>query len=327
MKTNGKHEVNAGIARQSLVLAALLAVALAFAGTSFAQSNGAAVPQPAGAKAAQPAKAAASSPAAPAAKTRRGTGEGIQIYGQWTIEVHNRDGSVAKHVEFENALDPTFGAYALAGMLSGNRTPGAWAIGIVADPNACVNGGTPYEFGCFIISSAAAAWVQLFSCSASLVQASPQPFCYDTLTYSLTGPIDNAPYTQFTLSGQAYVDTATSISAVDTWEMPCGSGSATVTASSTSPSACLPSIGANTLLEFTEYDFGEVGSCGGSGQPLCPIQVQVGQIVSATVQFSFSSPSSSSSASASNLARPHSILVKPLSGEPTGIRTPGVNPK
>ena len=139
MKTNGKHEVIAGIARHSLVLAALLAVAVALIGTSFAQSNGAAAPQPADAKTAQVAQAAASSPAAPAAKAPRGNGEGIQIHGQWTIEVRNRDGSVAKHVEFENALDPgSFWHVPACWDPLRQFNPGAWEILIYGENSSGV---------------------------------------------------------------------------------------------------------------------------------------------------------------------------------------------
>jgi hypothetical protein len=319
MKTNGKHEVMAGIARQSLMLAALLAVALALAGTSFAQSNGATAPSPADAKAAQPSQAAA--PAAPAAKAPRGTGEGIQIHGQWTIEVHNRDGSVAKHVEFENALDANSGVFLLAGLLSGNLTPGPWQIQVYGDVSPCMNASS-----CFLVPPAA---INMFypSCSASPVAASSpsaQPFCYATLTYSLTGTNTEGVYSVFTLSGQAYVDTATSINYLSSFQNPCGGTSTTVAALSTSPSACLANSSFNPYA-FTEYSFGSVGSCGGSAQPLCPVPVQAGQTVFATVQFSFSSASSSSSTS--NVARPRSILAKPLSGQPTGSRTPGVTPQ
>lgn len=328
MKTNGKHEVIAGTARRSLVLAALLAVALAFAGTSFAQSNSAVAPPPADAKGAHPAQPASS--LAAAARAPRGKAEGIQIHGQWTIEVRNRDGSVAKHVEFENALTPDDGPFLLAGLLSGNLTTGAWSIWLAATPSACVNG-----LGvCTLVPPGASFLLEdLGPCSTSLAQASPQPSCYETLTYSFTGA-DYDGYSQFTLSGQAYVDTATSIASVQTWQNACGSNSTTATVSSnvTSPSTCFPNPtfyynGASTgsWFEFTEYDFGQVGSCGGSGQPLCPIPVQVGQIVSATVQFSFSSPSSSSAVS--NIARPHRFLTKPLTAKPTGAEPTGIQPQ
>jgi hypothetical protein len=321
MKTNGKHEVIAGIARQSLVLAALIATVLSVANISHAQSSGAAVPQPADAKAAQPAQVAASSPAAPVPKEPRGNREGIKIYGQWTIEVRNRDGSVAKHVEFENALDPSYGAYLLAGLLSGNLTPGPWGIQVYGVVSPCMNASS-----CFLVPPAA---INMFypSCFASPVAASSpsaQPFCYATLSYSLTGTNTEGVYSMFTLSGQAYVDTATSINYLSSFQNPCGSTSTTVAALSTSPSACLANSSFNPYA-FTDYSFGSVGSCGGSGQPLCPVPVQAGQTVFATVQFSFSSASSSSSTS--NVARPRSIPVKPLSGQPTGTRTPGVEPK
>ena len=101
MKTNDTDKSVSRIAGRGLVLVCLLAVALASAASSFAQSNAGTAPKAADAKAAQP---SASSLTAKAAKAPRGTGEGIQIHGQWTIEIRNRDGSVARHLEFENSL-------------------------------------------------------------------------------------------------------------------------------------------------------------------------------------------------------------------------------
>lgn len=62
-----------------------------------------------------------------------GQHEGIKVHGHWTIEVRNPDGSMTRHLEFENALDPGFtasnsggqsivvpgGAAYLSGLLSG----------------------------------------------------------------------------------------------------------------------------------------------------------------------------------------------------------------
>jgi hypothetical protein len=63
--------------------------------------------------------------------------QGINVHGHWTIEVRNPDGSLIRHVEFENALDPGFavpasgpiaafsvsgGAAYLSGVLSGQWT-------------------------------------------------------------------------------------------------------------------------------------------------------------------------------------------------------------
>jgi hypothetical protein len=38
----------------------------------------------------------------------RGQHEAIKVHGHWSIEVHNPDGSLVRHVEFENSLDPGF---------------------------------------------------------------------------------------------------------------------------------------------------------------------------------------------------------------------------
>ena len=119
MKTNGKHEVISQIARQSLVLAALLAMVLSTAGISHAQSSAPSSVGPAAKPAAAPA------PALPAAK---GQHEGIKVHGHWTIEVKNPDGKVVTHREFENALDPNEGADLLTGVLSGEYSPSGFYI-------------------------------------------------------------------------------------------------------------------------------------------------------------------------------------------------------
>jgi hypothetical protein len=53
-------------------------------------------------------KASAQSGAAEEVSQRGGPHEGIKVHGHWTIEVRNSDGSLARHVEFENSLDPGF---------------------------------------------------------------------------------------------------------------------------------------------------------------------------------------------------------------------------
>jgi hypothetical protein len=40
-----------------------------------------------------------------AGRLNNGAYEGIRISGYWKIDVHNRDGSLARHVEFENSLE------------------------------------------------------------------------------------------------------------------------------------------------------------------------------------------------------------------------------
>jgi hypothetical protein len=63
--------------------------------------------------------------------------EGIQVHGDWTIDIYNKDGSLDQHVEFSNALKDQ-GAHDLISALAGLRTfSGDWQIlleGLVNDP-------------------------------------------------------------------------------------------------------------------------------------------------------------------------------------------------
>jgi len=56
-----------------------------------------------------------------------GPTEGIQVHGDWTIDVVNADGTLDRHIEFGNALTSD-GASQLAGYLAGVSTPGQWFI-------------------------------------------------------------------------------------------------------------------------------------------------------------------------------------------------------
>jgi hypothetical protein len=44
--------------------------------------------------------------------------EGIRVRGQWVIDVRDPDGTLAQHLEFDNALTPA-GQHVLAGLLTG----------------------------------------------------------------------------------------------------------------------------------------------------------------------------------------------------------------
>jgi hypothetical protein len=71
-----------------------------------------------------------------------GVGEGIQVHGDWVIEVRNSDGSVAERREFANALQPT-GKWFLIGTLARQFSPGVWAIQLRDDevgPFPCEGG-------------------------------------------------------------------------------------------------------------------------------------------------------------------------------------------
>ena len=143
---------------------ALVAAVLLGVGTALAQSSPAAAldskPAPAtlaaglsrqsGPAAPTPVVAQAQATAAetPAAKPpAKGDREGIKVHGHWTIEVRNPDGSLDKHIEFENALvtsnfsDMPGGPALLFALLSGTYNfpappgsaatqAGGWAINL-----------------------------------------------------------------------------------------------------------------------------------------------------------------------------------------------------
>jgi hypothetical protein len=54
------------------------------------------------------AKPAAEAAAPTAQSAPKGQHEGITVHGYWTIDVKNPDGSLVRHVEFENSIDPGF---------------------------------------------------------------------------------------------------------------------------------------------------------------------------------------------------------------------------
>jgi hypothetical protein len=103
MRTNGKYEVIARIAGPGLALAAVFALVLSGSSVGRAQSSATSPAVPA----ATPAKVAPAAPtqiANSAEKPAGGLHQGIIVHGYWKIDVHNADGSLAKHVEFENNL-------------------------------------------------------------------------------------------------------------------------------------------------------------------------------------------------------------------------------
>jgi hypothetical protein len=314
MKTNDTHESVSRIAGRGLVLVGLLAVTLAFAANSFAQSNAAPAPKVADAKAAQPFQAAASAPAAPAAKAPRGTGEGIQVHGHWTIVVKNPNGTVAARQEFENTLDPIEGADLLTGLLSGEYATQGFLIDLYA-ANGTICGSTD----CEIFDSRTPA-------------GCPNTFC-STLTYTanLGQPINgtaNKNAIGYTLAGSATL-------------LPTDGG--TITIVGTGIQSCVPP-GAlfNTLSGTTNLSYvanaavssafntyapgancgqgGPAGSITSWGAPLLLTSTAItqtvtgGQSIAATVIITFTGPSGQSEASA--LARPRAILRDPNPAKP-----------
>ncbi len=264
------------IARCGMAVASVLALALAMAGASLAQSQ----PQ---ASAAKPAAVAAKT-AAPAAKSApKGLHEGITIHGHWVIEVKNPDGSVARHVEFENSLDPGIylpqgfpyaggtlanavtvpgGAALLAALLSGQAAEGAnsWEIALVGSPALSGAGNAPCQFGgngvpvlnsCFIFQGSS------FACTAG-GGSTAGIGCNLSATPSATG---------IQLSGSVTAGVAGSISEVATFV---GNACANI-------SSCFLPSSAQGVDSFTSA----------TNFPGVPVSVNAGQSIAVTVQISF----------------------------------------
>jgi hypothetical protein len=194
MKMNGTQELLGNIARRSLVLVGLLAMALICATSGRAQSSATTAStqdvKPTAAPAAPAQKPAAianlvsaqAKPVSPEEKPpAKGAKEGIVVHGHWTIEVKNPDGTVAARQEFENALDPNEGADLLTGLLAGTYTTDGFLVSLYSGNSIC--GGI-----CEIFDSRVAS-----ACSQFGYQT-----C-GTLTYTAKSASTNA--VGFTLSG------------------------------------------------------------------------------------------------------------------------------
>jgi hypothetical protein len=211
MKTNGKHEVIARIAWQSLVLVALFAIVLSVASISSAQSRATSSATSPAMPAASPAKA----PASPAEKApAKGQHEGIAVHGHWTIDVKNPDGKIVTHREFENAIDPNEGADLLTGVLSGEYSPSGFYIALLGmnSGTLCANLGE-----CILQDSRDLLLPELFSAF---------PFFNGTVTYTPNVGSKNA--IGFTLSGSSTPPSGGTISAVVSGVYVCMSAAAFV---------------------------------------------------------------------------------------------------
>ena len=57
-----------------------------------------------------------------------GPSEGIQVHGDWTIDIYNPDGTLDEHVEISNALGPNGDAQLINHLACGVTTGGLWEI-------------------------------------------------------------------------------------------------------------------------------------------------------------------------------------------------------
>ena len=62
--------------------------------------------------------------------------DGIQVHGDWTIEIYNADGSLDERLEFSNALG-SIGARSIADVLGRAEAPGEWHVELNGVPDPC----------------------------------------------------------------------------------------------------------------------------------------------------------------------------------------------
>jgi hypothetical protein len=274
----------------TLVASASLAVAL------FGVANAAGKSQPA------PAMAAKTTPVKPPAAAKASGGgphEGITVHGHWVIEVKNPDGSLVRHLEFENSIDPGFsapfggqhpgGASLLSAIMAGQASTMPSALtsnntyvlqnpwGILLANSALSSLGTTTTApcaadvpnignslgACLIIPSNSADGLNGANCSFSGVSCN--------LSVGLQGAFPN--FTGFQLSGSVVATQAGNVSTVATiFFGPCADANAPspTTGSFCSTSSSNPS----SLTSSTNF-------------PGAPITVANGQTIAVTVTISF----------------------------------------
>ena len=224
---------------------------------------------------------------------RGGQHEGITVHGHWSIEVHNPDGSLVRHVEFENSLDPGAtipnpiagqppfvvpgGASFLSAVLAGqwsqpdvsavaSQVPPFWAIYLLGgvglsnifntSNSPCVFNSTPPEGVCSIQQV-----IPPNSCTTN----SPGFSCNLSVSALGTAPA----FTGIQLSGSVIAQQNGQISTVLT-------AIQSVVCLGATPSNCLGNAGASA--SFTSS----------TNFPGAPISVIAGQTVAVTVNISFS---------------------------------------
>lgn len=84
-----------------------------------------------------------------------GFGEGIQVHGDWTIEIRDPDGTLVDRHEFQNALTSN-GATLLSDLLGRNVSAGLWVVTLSGPvgSKACLNDSDDSEQWCVVTEAA-----------------------------------------------------------------------------------------------------------------------------------------------------------------------------
>jgi hypothetical protein len=241
------------------LLAGLMIVLLAIAGSAIAQNH--AMPGPDGVTVVNPqSMAQTASSVGPIKATApgqsgQGSHEGVKVHGHWVIDVKNPDGTVAQHREFENSLS---NANVMVELLYGILVPQDFAILLYGSTPPCTV--TTSTYPCVIAHS-------LTTLPANAICGTY--YCVTGLT--VTPTLGQSP--SLVLAGNLTATQAGSISTVATYIGTCGSS--TTTPTNTSPSSC--AAGNNG------YGYSGLTQTGITAVPIIN-----GQIIQVTVTITFS---------------------------------------
>jgi hypothetical protein len=199
--------------------------------------------------------------------------EGLTVHGYWKIDVHNPDGKLVTHREFENSL--TGGASQLYQLITGQAAAGDMAIVVnngttQPEPDIC-HAGTSMD-NCYLVIS------ETSGIGGNLCIAGNAAYCTATLT-----EVTNGTSGAVMLSGNMLAAQTTVISAVQTFLLTCSfttSGFATI-----SPTQCFALNG--TTGTATQPVLISYGPFTGTTLPTS-LPVTVGQTVTFQVVFTFS---------------------------------------
>jgi hypothetical protein len=269
MKANGSFHWNC-ILKQMLSLATVFAIVLAGApSAAFAQVR----------STSQQKAAAVSAPAPEATRAKKapsqggGQQEGIKVHGHWTIEVLNPDGSLVKHYEFDNALEPT-GKTTLASLLTRNSSPGFWIV--LLQSSSCIGTGD-----CAALLEAGDPLGVTFTGTPPTPSPVPGVYLLNPPSLALVDPNDPLAGVALALEGRATVwePRFTQIESVSTMLKQCPPGISAAEAIS-SPQLCNSSSSGSLIIPLVPFTKHVLAA---------PISNLVqGQILTIKVVFTFS---------------------------------------
>jgi hypothetical protein len=183
-----------------------------------------------------------------------GAATSIGVRGQWVIQVAEPDGTIVEEREFTNALVP-FADFTLAMLLGGNRSAGAFIVGLAPPAGSASPCGS--ALNCIV--------TELRS------TISPAPNVAKTLSKSVVS-------SNLVLRGSIQVPGAGDIGIVTTALFICSNTPQATGPSTVAPAGCTGTAGPTTFSPISNLTAATLPS---------PVSVVAGQTVLATVTLSF----------------------------------------